>query len=388
MRLQSPSGPLLTQSQAGSRGARPCGAFSPWPALWLVVLAAACFLSPCLQQVKAAAISPASRVVDAALRGSGLVVQGIPLPQGAEPFLTANLSLENLHTLAPKAGELGTGRLRAVVYRVPSLAPPDQVAAFYRRTTLIPLALALPGQAQPEQKVIGDKRARVLPFLQLPGYLAVRSEELSGPSRVTVAMVEGSAAPAVVLKAVDALREGDEGPPPSQSPALLSPRVWDSKSAFEGTQLQILLRKTLPKDAPGPVVDVMRSLLNQARSVDSRSYTVSGKVPAAEMLTACAQEARLRSWRLLSVEADSPERVVALYRYPDDRGMIMLRAERGPAKNLAPAGAPVSIPWPTTMISRLEVNGQINLQALFRPIQVRPPALTVPTFRTPLRPLR
>jgi hypothetical protein len=365
---------------AGTRS-RTCGARAWFPAL---ALAAACLFAASPQRV--AAVAAGGHIFNAALTGSGLVVQGIPLPQGAEPLLTANLSLENLHALAPKAGELGRGRLRAVVYDVPSLAPPDQVAAFYRRATPIPVALALPGRAQADQKLLRDKRARVLPFLRLPGYMAIRSEEQSGPSRVTVALVEGNAPPAVVLSAVDALRAGSDDPPLSQAPALLSPKRWDAQNSYEATQLQILLRNSLPKAAPGPVVDVMRSLLNQARSVDSKVYWVSRPVPAAEVLAACLQEARFRNWRLLSVEADSPQRVVALYRYRDDRGMIMLRAERGPMKNIAPVGAPVGIQAPTTKISRLEVNGQISLPALFRPVPMRPPALTVPDLGTPLRP--
>jgi hypothetical protein len=332
---------------------------------------------------------PGGRIAGATMTGSGLVVQGIPLPQGAEPFLTANLSLENLHILAPRVGELGTGRLRAVVYNVPSAAPPDVVAAFYRRSPLIPVALALPGRVQPEQKVEWDRRARVLPFRGPPGYLAIRSEERTGPSQVTVALVEGSAPPAVVLKAVDALVSGSDDPPQPQPSSLLSPQDWASKITVEAAQLQILMEKGLPREAPGPVVDVMRSLLSQARSVDYKFYWVSRLVPAAEVLSACLQEARHGSWRLLSVEVDPSERVVALYRYRDDRGMIMICAERGPAKNTAPSNAPVAVPAPTTtQISRFEVNGQINLPSLFRPIQVRPPLLAVPDFRAPQRPTR
>src|SRR6266542_7103164 len=63
---------------------------------------------------------------------SSLSVHGIPLPQDAAPLLAASLSLENLHALAPKSGELGRGWLRAVVYNYPVPAPPDEVAAYYR----------------------------------------------------------------------------------------------------------------------------------------------------------------------------------------------------------------------------------------------------------------
>src|SRR5438045_2876354 len=81
-----------------------------------------------------ASVPAGARVLDIAVASSGLVVHGIPLPAGAEPSMAANLSLENLQALTLGHGDLGTGRLRAVVYEMRQGAPPDLVAAFYRRT--------------------------------------------------------------------------------------------------------------------------------------------------------------------------------------------------------------------------------------------------------------
>src|SRR5438876_1208900 len=149
-----------------------------------------------------------ARALDIAVSSSGLVVHGIPLPAGAEPSMAANLSLANLQAMAPAQGDLGRGRLRAVVYEMQQGAPADQVAAFYRRTMSRPFALALPGRMSENRKSMPDDGVRVLPFLSQSGYLAIRSEQVSRPSRVTVAMVDGAAQPAAILSAVETLRKG------------------------------------------------------------------------------------------------------------------------------------------------------------------------------------
>lgn len=326
-----------------------------------------------------AAVPARAELVAISLSGTRLLVEGIPIPEGAETSLMASLSFDNLRILAPRAGALGQGRLRAVVYEMPDPAPPEAVAAYYRRElpAAVPPAVGEAGGANGKEPT--DNRMRVL-RLPARGYLAVRSEEVTGPARVTVAMVEGTAEPTAVLKAVDELRTGGDEPAPDQTPALLSPHDWEIDSTFQQPQLRMLLSHALPGDAPGPVIDVYRSLLTQARVAILKKYRAPGRLPASGVLPGFAGEARRSHWRLLSVEAETPQQVTMLYRFPDDRGMVMLRAEPGALQNVAPADSPVGILERTTQITRFEVRGPIKVRDLFRPI----PPVPVPSGN-PLR---
>jgi hypothetical protein len=329
---------------------------------------------------RASAPAQARVLMNIAVTSSGLVVHGIPLPAGAEPSMAANLSLENLQAMTPVGRDLGKGRLRAVIYEMQGAAPPDVVAAFYRREMPQPFALALPRRISQSTRSAPDDGIRVLPFLSLRGYLAIQSEEVSRPSRVTVAVVEGSALPVTVLKSVEALRKGGDGPVPVQAPPLLAPGAWEADFSLVGPRVQLLQRKLTPSDAPGPVVDVMRALLSQARSLNCKSRRSTEVIPASVILSQFRDEARRSNWRLLSVDAEASREVMALYRFADDKGMVMLRAGPGQPANVAPPSAPVQELRNTTEITRLEVTGAIDLRALFRPIAAVPPALTSPAL--------
>ncbi len=327
------------------------------------------------------AVAPAdARVMNITVSRSGLVVHGIPLPVGAEPSLAANMSLEELQAMAPSAPDLGKGMLQAVVYQLQIGAPPDAVAEFYRREARRPVALALSGRVEQGKASTPDDGIRVLPFVDSGGYMAIRAEQWTRPSRVTVAVVEGRAVPAMVLKAVDLLRTGIEGPSPRQAPALLSP-PWEAEVLLKGMRLEILKRQLEREATPGPVVDVIGSLLSQAQSVSLQSHWVQRVIHPQEILTAFCEEARRQHWRLVSIESESAQGVMALYCFPDNNGMVMLTAGRAQTRNGAPGrDAPAA-----TEIKRLEVKGPINSLQLFRPIPVRrrPPSLTVPLFGTP-----
>jgi len=325
------------------------------------------------------AVTPAqARVMDVMVASSGLVVHGIPLPAGAEPSMAANLSFENLRALAPGRLEVGKGRLRAVIFEMPEAAPPDSVAAFYRRTMTQPFSLALPGRVNQSGKPADEDGIRVLPFLAQTGYLAIHTEQTSRPSRITVALVEGAAQPVPLLTAVESLSGGAAGLSGGKQPALLSDALWQANFSFTGPQLQLLQQRLTPSEAPGPVVDVMRVLLSQARSVNFRSRRVTPAVAAAEILAQFRDEARRTSWKLLSVDTEGSQDVMALYRQGGDKGMVMLRA--GPPLSLTPARLPKEAHVDVTEIARLEVTGAINLRELFRPLPPRAPTLLSPSL--------
>ena len=321
-----------------------------------------------------------ARGINIAVTGSGLVVHGIPLPFGAEPSMAANLSIENLQAMAPIGRDLGTGRLRAVVYEMQEAAPPDAVAAFYRREMHRPFGLALPSRINPSQKSPADNGIRVLPFLPTGGFLAIRSEEVSRLSQVTVAMVEGNAMPAAVLQAIELLRRGGDGPVPGQAPPLLADGSWQEQYSLVSPRVQLLQAKLIPSNASGPVVDVMRVLLSQAEALSYKSRRATEIVPAPVILTQFRDEARRSKWRLLSVDAAASRDVMALYRYGDDKGMVMLRAWPGQPASAAPPGLAPQMTANTTEIARLEVTGSINFHALFRPIATGPPSLAAPAL--------
>jgi hypothetical protein len=316
------------------------------------------------------AAAPAqAKPMNITMSGSGLVVHGIPLPAGAEPSLAASLSLEELQVMAAGVPDLGRGRLRAVVYQLQIAAPPDAVADFYERELRRPVARVITHSVDAGNTP--DDGIRVLAFTGSAGYLAIRAEEATRPSRVTVAMVEGSVLPAMVLKAVDSLC-ADEGSKPGQAPALLSP-PWETTVHFEGIQVDLLKRNMEQSDAPGPVVDVTRALLRQARSLNLLIHQMPRGIPASLILAAFRDEARLQNWRLMSVEDSGPQELLALYRFPNDNGMVMLRA--GPPRPLHPQpGATLA----GTKITRLEVMGPINFTELFRPIPPRPRTVAPP----------
>src|SRR5258708_34966393 len=86
-------------------------------------------------------VPAATRGLNIAVTGSGLVVHGIPLPIGAEPSMAGNLALENLQAMAPVGRDLGSGRLRAVLYEMQEGAAPAAVAGLHRDE--VPRALAV-----------------------------------------------------------------------------------------------------------------------------------------------------------------------------------------------------------------------------------------------------
>jgi hypothetical protein len=308
---------------------------------------------------------------------AGLAVHGIPIPQGARPYLAANLSLKNLQSVAPAAGELGSGWVRAVVYDIPPPAPPDQVAAYYRDS--MPGSALLPRQL-PERRrpPVTEDGTRVLLLMQHPArYLAIRAQDGTGQARITVAMYEGTAAADVVLNAMGVLSENGAGP--RDPTALLSPskEQWETDSRFMGEGLRILKSHLSPGGAPDPVLGVMRTLIDQAQSLRLRQYRVPRTVNASEALHACMQEARANRWRLWSVEAETERNVSALYRMQDDRGMVWLRTGQGQPTSVPPRSGNLA---DTTEISRLEVTGTINLWQLLRPSQSRPPVLSSPSL--------
>jgi hypothetical protein len=190
-------------------------------------------------------------------------------------------------------------------------------------------------------------------------------------------MVEGSVLPETALKAVDSLRAG-EGSKPAQAPPLLSP-PWETSVHFEGIQVELLKRNMEQGDAPGPVVDVRRALLRQAHSLNLMSHQVPRGIPASVILTAFRDEAYLQSWQLMSVEDAGPQEVLALYRLPNDNGMVMLRA--GPPRPLHPQPRGT---FPGTEITRLEVMGPIDFTELFRPISLRPRTFSPPAVGVPI----
>lgn len=320
-----------------------------------------------------------------AAAGGPLTVNGIPLPVNAEPFLAADMTMENLRALAPDAGELGkSGRVRAVIYHVQAEVRPDEAAAYYRGAMGgIPVRNRVAGapQAQPV-----DDRMRVLQLQRPARTLAVRSVADTGPTRITVAVFQGTASPAAVLRAIEFLRAGRSGPRRRNPPDLLNsekvPLVFEGK--FESTQLALLKQKLNASEAPEPIIDVMRSLLNQATALHHQIYRAPRPVPAPEVLEACAEEAHRLSWRLLSVEAVTPDTVVALYVQPESRGMVMLRAGQA-AKNVSRLGRSTPLLATATEINRLEVTGPIDLQALFRPAQARPAPQKLPYIVPPVR---
>src|SRR5712691_3856228 len=158
----------------------------------------ACLALPALPPT----VAPAqAKPMNFTVSGSGLVVHGIPLPAGAEPSLAANLSLEELQVMVSGVSDLGRGRLQAVVYQLQIGAPPDAVADFYERELRRPVVRVIPHRVAPGNPP--DNGIRVLAFTGNAGYLAIRAEEATRPSRVTVAMVEGSVLPETALKAVD-----------------------------------------------------------------------------------------------------------------------------------------------------------------------------------------
>lgn len=323
--------------------------------------------------------SPAqARVMDVVVASSGLVVHGIPLPVGAEPTMAANLSFENLRALSTARLELGKGRLRAVIYDMPGAAPPDTVASFYRRAMTRPFSLALPDRGKEDRKPAEDDGIRVLPFLSQTGYLAIHAEQASRPARITVALVEGAAQPAPLLSAVEGLSIGAVGPSGAKQPPLLSDDLWQANFSFSGPQLQLIQQRLTPNEAAGPVVDVMRVLLSQARSLNMRSRRVTPSVSAPEILAQFGGEARRSNWKLLSVDAEAAQDVMALYRQRDDRGMVMLRA--GAPADISAPRSPAQPRTNVTEISRLEVTGAINLRELFRPLPPRTPTLLAPSL--------
>jgi hypothetical protein len=331
----------------------------------------------CVQWGVLAAASARADLVTVAAGGSPLLVHGIPIPEGAEPSLAASVSLDNLHVLAPRAGELGSGRLRAVVYDYQGQAPPDQVAEFYRQNAPYPFAPPSGRSERGEQRREPDDGMRVLQLARPPGYLAIRSQEDATPTRITVALVEGRADPAAAIKAVDALRVHGGDLASSQSTTLVERDTWDSEVRFQDSRLQLLQQKLLPAaSSSSPVIEILRTLLSQARSVWLRSYQVERIVPAVEMLRACQQLARQRDWQLLSLEADTPPNVMAIYRYTNgrDRGLVMLHTGREQARAVPVPGLPLTRVVPvTTEISRLEVSGPSSLRTLFRSSQPRVP---------------
>jgi hypothetical protein len=175
------------------------------------------------------------------------------------------------------------------------------------------------------------------------------------------------------------LVKGGDGASP-RPPALLADAAWEDRHIVTGAQLQVLQRGLTPSRAPGPVVDVMRALLEQARSLTLQSRRVSPALPAAAILPQFQDQARLSHWRLLSVEAANPQEVVALYRFAEDKGMVMLVAERGQPVKAAPTGAPVAVMRDATEITRFEVAGTIDMRTLFRPLPPRAPALFSPAL--------
>jgi hypothetical protein len=344
----------------------------------------AALLSLCLALL---ALWPAADPVQAkplniTVSGSGLVVHGIPLPAGAEPTLAANLSLEELQVMAAGVADLGRGRLQAVVYTLQIAAPPDAVADFYERELRRPVVRVIPQRADAGKTP--DDGIRVLSFTGSAGYLAIRAEEATRPSRVTVAVVEGTVLPATVLKAVDSLLSA-EGPKPGKAPALLS-APWESTVHFEGIRLELLKRSMEQGGAAGPVVDVRRALLRQARSLSLMRHQVSGVISPLVVLTAFRDQAHLQNWRLTSVESvedNGPPEVVALYCFPNNNGMVMLRAGPPPRLPLQASGT-----LPGTEITLLEVMGSIDFAELFRPMTLRPrpvspPAVSAPAPRGP-----
>jgi hypothetical protein len=325
-----------------------------------------------------AILAPARAEVVAAAAGGPLTVNGIPLPQNAEPFLAADLTVENLRALVPDAGELGTsGRVRAVIYHVQTIARPDEVAAYYRDALgaqAIPRRRPAPAGVRP-----ADDGVRLLQLERPERTLAVRCVAASGPTRITVAMCQGSAAPATVLRAIEMLRTGRSGRRPELAPSLLHPdkSALDFEAKYESTRLALLKQKLNASEAPEPIIDVMRSLLSQATALHHVIYRAPQRVPAPEVLEACAQEAQRQGWKLLSVEAVTPDTVVVLYVQPESRGMVMMRAGQA-AKNVSALGAVAPLLATTTEFNRLEVTGPIDLQALFRPSQARPAPQKLP----------
>jgi hypothetical protein len=327
-----------------------------------------------------------SLVVPVAL-SAGLTVHGIPLPQGAKPFLAANLSFKNLRAVAPSAGELGSGWVRAVVYDIPPPAPPDGVAAYYQDS--MPGSAILPRQALERTRTLAaDKDTRVLLLLQRPPrYLAIRAHDGTGLARITVAMYEGSAAPDAVLNAMEFISDNRDGP--RDPTELLSPKkeLWETDTTFLGEGLQSLKQHMGPGNASDSVIGALRSLLDQAQSVRLRQYRAPQIVSAGDALRACMQEARANRWGLWSIEAETDRSVSALYRLPGDSGMVWLRTGQGQATRAAQKFGNVA---PTTEISRLEVTGAINLWQLLRPAQGRlsptSPSLAVPNGRGGLGP--
>jgi hypothetical protein len=299
--------------------------------------------------------------------------------------MAANLSFENLRALAPGRLDVGKGRLRAVVYEMPDAAPPDSVASFYRRTMTRPFSLALPGRVNQSGKPADEDGIRVLPFLSQTGYLAIHAEQTSRPSRITVALVEGAAQPVPLLTAVESLSGGAAGPSGGKQPSLLNDDLWQANFNFTGPQLQLLQQRLTPNDAAGPVVDVMRVLLSQARSLNFRSRRATPVVSAPEILAQFRDEARRSNWKLLSVEADTSQDVMALYRQRDDKGIVMLRAGPGQPVDLAAPRSPAQSRVNATEVARLEVTGAINLRELFRPLPPRAPNLLSPSL-SPLPP--
>jgi hypothetical protein len=259
-------------------------------AAWRSVLLAAFLL---LAPWSAARLQRASAELIPAATGDGsLTVHGIPLPRNAEPFLAANLTVENLRALAPDAGDLGkSGWVRAVVYNVQEVARPDVVAAYYRAEMggVLRQRAAAPGVAG---EPLADDGTRVLQLERPSRTLAVRSGDQSGPTRVTVAMYEGTGEPGAILSAVDALRKGLAGPTPRESPALLAPKIWEFEGLWKAERLELLKQNLSRSTAPEPVIDIMRSLLSQARVLSQQSYRVPRLVQAPEVLLACAQESR------------------------------------------------------------------------------------------------
>jgi hypothetical protein len=316
-----------------------------------------------------------AKVLPVQMSGSGLVVNGIPLPDGAVPSMAANLSLDDIHAMVPGSVPMGPGRLRAVVYELQIAAPPDAVIDFYRRELQRPVALTAPDRSAEGR---ADDGLRVLQFLGATGYLAIRAEEQSRPSVVTVAVVEGHAAAPAVLAALTDLRAG-AGPKPAKSPPLLSP-PWQSTSHFEGVQLELLQRFLQQGNLPGPEVNVMRALFRQARALNRMSRIEPRVISRLEILSAFRDEARLQTWALVSVEETSPQEVQALYRLQNDNGMVMLRAGPPPP---SPAVAP-RLAATSTQITRFEVTGPIHFEELFHPILLRPRPVLAPPVRAPL----
>jgi hypothetical protein len=193
-------------------------------------------------------------------------------------------------------------------------------------------------------------------------------------------MVEGAAQPSAVLGAVETLQKGAGGPVAGPPPVLLNEDSWEARYSFTGAQMQLLQRRLTPSDATGPVVDVMRVLLGQARSLTLKSRRVTPVVPASDVLAQFRDEARRSNWQLLSIEAEASPQVMALYRLPDDKGMVMLRAGPGQPVSMTSPRARAQSLANTTEVSRLEVTGAINLRELFRPRPPREPILMTPAI--------